>query len=74
MVGNYHYENIEEFGVWGQAYDSFKEEFWLRRTSMITFVFILCCYKKLYIAKDASYCMNLELELGMVKRFSLIHM
>jgi hypothetical protein len=41
---------------------------------MITFVFILCCYKKLYIAKDASYCMNLELELGMVKRFSLIHM
>jgi len=23
MVGNYHYENIEEFGVWGQAHDNF---------------------------------------------------
>jgi hypothetical protein len=30
MVGSYHYENIEEFGVWGQAhdsFDSFKKEF-----------------------------------------------
>jgi hypothetical protein len=46
----------------------------LRRTSMMTFVFILCYYTKSHIANEASYQMNLKLELGMVKCFSLIHM
>jgi hypothetical protein len=40
---------------------------------MINFVFILC-YTKLHIANEASYCMNLKLELGLVKCFSFIHM
>jgi hypothetical protein len=66
MVGHYHYENIENFGIWGQAhdsfdiFDSFKKEFWWRKPSMITFAFMLCCYTKLHIANEANYRMNLE--------------